>query len=66
MDDNEQLLELAEAAYNAYGDEVEWVAHTGKPMPSWRSLPDHTRTAWVASVRRVKTILANAERPADG
>jgi hypothetical protein len=33
-------------AYQAYGEHVEWTAHTGKPMPQWEDLPARIKNAW--------------------
>jgi hypothetical protein len=44
---------LAQQAYEAYGNEVGWVAHTGFPMPDWESLPDLQKDGWHAAVAKV-------------
>jgi hypothetical protein len=49
--DDEQL---AADAYQAYGDSVEWQAHTGLSMPLWANLPTRQRDAWAHAARRVR------------
>jgi Fe-S cluster assembly scaffold protein SufB len=48
---------LAEQGYKAYGDEVCWVAHTGKEMPSWDELPEKQRKAWIAAASRITELV---------
>ena len=41
---------LAEIAYTAYGRQVGWTNHLGKPMPSWDDLPARIQAGWDAAV----------------
>jgi hypothetical protein len=50
--------ELAERAFNAYGEDAQWLTHDGKPMPRWEALGDSragqaTRRHWAAAVALV-------------
>ena len=45
--------ELAELAYRAYGDFVEWKNYAGEPMPTWADLPLKIHNAWVKAARAV-------------
>lgn len=45
--------EMLRNGYNAYGEHVQWTAHTGKPMPKWEDLPPATKGAWAAFARSV-------------
>ena len=37
---------LAQEAYEAYGDEVGWVNYQGIPMPRWEDLTDKVKDGW--------------------
>lgn len=41
---------LSQIAYEAYGDQVGWVNHLGKPMPQWADLPGSIQGGWGAAV----------------
>ncbi len=47
------MVELAKAAYIAYGDAVAWKNHRGDPMPAWDDLPEAIRAAWVAAANAI-------------
>lgn len=47
------VAELAEAAYVAYGNYLEWHAIQGRELPDWEALGGHTQGAWMAAVYRV-------------
>jgi hypothetical protein len=46
-----ELLTLAQSAYEAYDKDRGGVNHLGKPNPKWGDLPDGIRHAWQQSVR---------------
>lgn len=39
----------ARLAYTAYGKAVNFISHTGQPMPAFDELPQGTQAAWQAS-----------------
>lgn len=41
---------LAQIAYEAYGDSVDWRNHLGLGMPRWELLPDKIQNAWANAV----------------
>lgn len=53
----DNLIQLAEAAYNAYGDNRRWKNFEDKPMPRWDELPEYIQIAWIAAVVAVRNIL---------
>ena len=44
---------LAQIAYRAYGDWVEWKTPLGNPLPSWSQLPAYLQNAWTAATETV-------------
>ncbi len=44
---------LAQIAYRAYGDWVEWKTPLGKPLPNWNQLPSYLQNAWTAATETV-------------
>ena len=44
---------LAQIAYRAYGDWVEWKTPQGKSLPGWNELPMAQRNAWTAATETV-------------
>jgi len=54
------LAELAQTGYEAYGQEADWKAYNGEPMPKWHELPDHIHRKWKAAVGAVASELGVA------
>ena len=53
------LTDLAKAGYEAYGEEAEWKAYNGSPMPTWDELrPDIHRKWKVATAAVVSHVQA--------
>ena len=50
-------MTLAEQAYNEYGEEVGWTAHTGQQMPSWEDLPDKQKNGWIRAVAKIASLV---------
>lgn len=50
---------LAQQAYEAYGDAVEWKNHQGNPMPPWADLGDSVQSGWIAAAQKTKTLLVD-------
>lgn len=46
-------MELAEAAYTAYGNHRGWVVATGKPMPRWSEQAMEFQAAWAVAMQGV-------------
>ncbi len=44
---------LAETAYRAYGNWVEWKTPQGQRIPSWSELPVNVRNAWTAAAETI-------------
>lgn len=42
-------LQLAQAAYRAYGDHTGGVTYNGRPMPAWDGLGPTIQGAWIAA-----------------
>jgi hypothetical protein len=51
--DHAERIELAQAAYEAYGVSTGGKNYQGLPMPSWDDLGVPIRTAWVAATTAV-------------
>ena len=47
------ILDLAQAAYGAYGNYVEWHNAQGRELPTWAELGAHMQSAWMAAAYRV-------------
>jgi hypothetical protein len=52
---------LAEIAYQAYGNWVEWKTPQGKRIPSWGQLPINVRNAWTAAAETIAVQVRKAE-----
>lgn len=50
-------LELAQGAYEAYGDLADWKTFDGRDMPQWGDLPDRTRTLWATASLAVRRMV---------
>lgn len=50
MSDVGHLMKYGQIGYNAYGNSVGWVNHTGKPMPDWEDLPFTIQRAWAMAI----------------
>lgn len=50
---DDRAEELAQAGYEAYGDQVGWVTYRGRTMPSWGALPQPQHDAWVTAARAI-------------
>jgi hypothetical protein len=50
-------LDLARTAYEAYGDDTDWINHAGNAMPSWAELGDRIQHAWGAAAGAVERAL---------
>lgn len=55
MDDEQ--VDLAKLAYQAYGRQVYFKNYQGNPMPAWDDLGDAIQDAWVASAVAVENYL---------
>lgn len=42
------LIELARVGYEAYGEERDWIAVNGDPMPEWDDLGEPIQSGWLA------------------
>jgi hypothetical protein len=47
------IVTPGQAAYEAYGKQVNWLAYNGTPMPSWTDVGQGIRAAWEASAEAV-------------
>jgi hypothetical protein len=59
------MIELAEVAYNAYGEYRGWVVFTGDPMPRWEDQQLDLKEAWRAAVHAVEAVLVNCTGEAE-
>ena len=59
---NEEWLALAKEAFDAYGDEAQWLTWDNKPMPQWDKVGEVVQKRWVASVKRTEAILLKVDR----
>lgn len=62
----DNIAEIAEFGYNAYGDFVGWKNYAGLPMPKWAELPEKIRHAWTeaaCAIRAKSAELKNALPP---
>ena len=54
-----ERVEMAQVAYQAYGDTAEWKNYRGEPMPTWDELGERIQTCWImatsAAINRVLT-----------
>ncbi len=58
------LAELAEGAFNAYGEHCGWKTFDGRDMPRWADVNDAVRSHWVAATEWLEnafTDMANAQ-----
>jgi hypothetical protein len=44
---------LAQIGFNAYGDKVGWLNYEGEVMPTWETLEEPTREAWVTAAEAI-------------
>lgn len=51
------MIDLAEVAYNAYGDNRGWVTFNGDPMPRWEDQTPELREAWNAAAQAVAEVI---------
>lgn len=58
----ENLQELGQIAYEAYGDLRGWKAWDGKPMSTWAEVNEGIKTAWAVSAEAIATKLEEALR----
>ena len=59
---NEEWLGIAKEAFDAYGDEAQWLTWDNKPMPQWDKVGEVVQKRWVASVKRTEAILLKVDR----
>lgn len=60
-----RIAQLASYAYEAYGDDADWQAFDGRPMPKWADLPEKTQRHWSAAVQGIlRRYLRSARRKA--
>ncbi len=57
----EEFISLGEVGYRAYGDNREWKAYNGEPMPLWEVLPSHIQEAWTAAAKAIETAVLNTD-----
>ncbi len=57
----DEQIELAKAAYDAYGQATDFKNYQGLPMPRWDDLGDMIQGAWVAAANRVVSELNGPE-----
>jgi hypothetical protein len=63
MPETDVWLGLAKEAFDAYGDEAQWLTWDNKPMPQWDKVGEIVQKRWVASVKRTAAILhVNVDR----
>jgi hypothetical protein len=55
-------LELAQAAYTAYGEATGGLNYQGLPMPEWDGLGDVIQYAWLEAAEAVETTLLNPQK----
>lgn len=55
-------LELAQAAYKAYGEATGGLNYQGLPMPEWDDLGDVIQYAWLTAAEAVETALLNPQK----
>lgn len=53
------LVRLAEAAYNAYCGTVDWKFQdgSGRTLPNWQDVDEVVRTGWIAAAGAILEIL---------
>jgi hypothetical protein len=44
----ENVIELAQRFYNAYGVHADWKSWNGNPMPQWDELNEAVQSHWIA------------------
>lgn len=54
----DNIAEIAEFGYNAYGDFVGWKNYAGLSMPKWAELPEKIQQAWIEAARAIRVKLA--------
>lgn len=50
---DEQAERLAQAGYEAYGEQVGWANHRGRTMPAWGLLAQPQHDAWLSAARAI-------------
>jgi hypothetical protein len=55
-------LELAQAAYTAYGEATGGLNVRGEPLPEWDGLGDVIQYAWLTAAEAVETTLLNPQK----
>jgi hypothetical protein len=56
----DSMMKLAQAGYEAYGDEAQWTNVAGKPMPKWDELPERIRGFWRVAARAIVSGFADS------
>ena len=51
------VVELAKAAFEAYGDHAGWSTFDGRKMPGWDDISETVQDHWIAAVERVLRII---------
>ena len=57
------MVELAQHAYDAYGQAVGWLNYRGDPMPKWENLPPAIQAAWRAATQAIVDVVRERETP---
>ena len=57
-DFDDEQIELAQVAYDAYGESTGHKNYQGQPMPVWDDLGDSIQAAWVAAALAVADALS--------
>lgn len=57
MINKHDVIELAKTAYNAYGNNRQWLTFDGREMPKWENIGEAIQIAWIAAVLAVKNVL---------
>lgn len=65
MTNSINVVELAEIAYNAYGENRNWKTFDGRDMPAWNDISDVIQIAWIAAAIAVRQALL-ADEPKEG
>ncbi len=55
---DKDLEELAQVAYEAYGDYREWKVFSGDAMPTWQEQHEDLKEAWICAVHHVAVAIA--------
>lgn len=56
-------LDLARAAYQAYGETTDFKNFRGDPMPDWGDLGEAIQAAWIAAATTVRDTVESDNRP---